>query len=193
MVALIIPTLAGVVIWRIIANRKKGNFTLERKAVYDMAMGWTDSTKLNRLAKVFDDEGLADQAKALRARAALPNQPQEVQDARQAVVKQALTSDNPPAIHGIADAFARNGAASTAVMLHNYADSVKMAQQINPVINGVVYKSGAAGAGWGADPAIGAAPRAPVGGGRVGGRPAPVARGGLLRGVTGVRMNQGGP
>lgn len=113
---------------------KKGVLTAERKLIFDAAMrDLTDPVKLRKLADAFDAEGLPDQAKQLRARAAMLEAPPSVQAAQQAAKAQALATTDPSkaaAVQNLANAFATQGDPSSAAQLSQAAQA--LASQPDP-------------------------------------------------------------
>jgi hypothetical protein len=113
---------------------KKGEMNGERKAAFALGMRLTDPVKINLLADAFDKGGLPDQAKQLRNRANLGNVSQDTQMQRAGILKQALNSTDPNAVDKIADAFEKQGAASTAKLLRDYAAGLRANSKIPPVV-----------------------------------------------------------
>lgn len=120
--------------WRIWKNRQSGAFTFERKLIFKNMLRSTNPTHLETMAKVFDKEGLPDQAKILRNRAQLRSHPDQVLQQRQEALKTALASNDPDAIDKIADNFALQGAVNTAQYLYQYAESIRTITKIPPMV-----------------------------------------------------------
>lgn len=123
------------ILWRYYAHKTNvGDLTPERQAVYSMAISFEkDPERLNRLADAFKEAGLFEQARALRNRAKLPTVPANVQLARAAALKQALSSTDPVAIRGLALVFESQGAGASAGILRDYAQGLEQALPIPPV------------------------------------------------------------
>lgn len=122
----------GYAAWRFFFA-KKGEMTLERKSAFATGMLLQDPAKLESLARVFDDEGLPDQAIALRKRAALVSMPPDKALTYSQVVKKALSSKNADAVDNVADQFENIGATSTAALLHEYANGLRAVQNVQPI------------------------------------------------------------
>lgn len=122
----------GYVAWRFFFA-KKGEMTIERKAIFNTGMLLQDINKLETLARAFDDEGLPDQAITLRKRAALVSMPPDQALTYSQIVKQALSSNNPDAVDSVADQFESLGATSTASLLHEYANGLRTVQNVKPI------------------------------------------------------------
>src|SRR5208337_1297317 len=101
----------------------------ERKAVYDSALrSLREPEKLNRLATVFEGEGLKNEAWALRQRARLRALPPEVKQARRRIFKSAMSSTDLGYIERIASAFEKDYCFDAANQLRNYAQDVRHGQ-----------------------------------------------------------------
>jgi hypothetical protein len=126
--------LEAIIYWVAEMGAKVGGLFRPRKrlstsaaAVHGEAMcWWTDPAKLTALADIFEKNGHPAEGADLRARAALPKSSAVHEDA----VRRAITSNNPAAIHGVADAFQKIGKGATAVFLHNVADGVEAAKEV---------------------------------------------------------------
>lgn len=124
----------GIVVWRLLANQQTGVLTVERKAFLRHALHWTDTAKLEKAAKLFDKAGLPDQAKLLRNRIQLRKQPKQVLQAREQVLKKALSSTDPNQLESFAKLFADQGATNTAELLQQLALGLRAAAGVQPVV-----------------------------------------------------------
>jgi hypothetical protein len=131
----LLPIAAGLIAWRVHTNKKNPTkLTPERQAIYSAGMTFLkDPTKLNKLADAFAKSGLKGEASALRKRAALPSLPKNLQVARQQALKDGLASKDPVAVNKLADAFEKEGAGSSAVMLRQYANGLATSTSVMPV------------------------------------------------------------
>lgn len=133
---MIIPLgIAAFIAWRLWRNRHgSGVLTFERKVIYRKLLRSTDSVTLEKFAKLFDSQGLKNEASILRNRALLRSHPDQVLQQRQNALKSALASNDPSAIEKIGDGFAQQGATNTAEYLYQYAESLRTLSAIPPIV-----------------------------------------------------------
>jgi len=103
-----------------------GVMTAERKSVYKNAIsgGVQDPGKLEELAKVFEQQGLREEGKLLRKRAALRRLPDEIKTARKEVFRKCLESKDKVGVLAIADAYENEGCTSAAQRIREYASGL---------------------------------------------------------------------
>jgi hypothetical protein len=128
MLQVLIPAAVVVLTVGVVLRRPKdyGVMTAERKGVYKNALagGIQEPAKLDELAKAFDQQGLREEAKLLRKRAALRRLPDEIKAARKEVFRKALESKNKPVILQIAQAYDEEGCTSAAARLREAASGL---------------------------------------------------------------------
>jgi len=108
------------------ALRKPKNYgvlTPERKAAYHNALSGAvkEPKKLDGLATAFESQGLKDEAKLLRKRAALRRLPDETKKARSEAFRKALASKDKIAVLRMADAYDGEGCTGAAARLREVA------------------------------------------------------------------------
>lgn len=128
MFGVIIPATVGVLAVVNYFRRPKdyGVMTAERLSVYNAALSGAlkDPNKLEALAGQFAAQGLKEQAKLLRQRAALRRLPEDVKKERQAVFRKAMASKNKAGILEVADAYDREGCTGAAMRLREKASGL---------------------------------------------------------------------
>lgn len=103
----------------------KGQMTPARQHLFETAYNeYRDPDKLRKLAKTYRDNGLPGPATLLEKRAALRELPEEVQIARRAAFRKAMSSTNPQAVNTLANVFEGQGAIGAAAALRKYAASI---------------------------------------------------------------------
>ena len=103
------------------AKKKKG-LTPQRQQIYQSAIkNEKDPEKLKTLATAFDKEGMKPYGDELRKRAALRSMPPAQQQAYGEAFAKGMTSQDPSAVHRLADAFHAKGAYGAAQHLRDYA------------------------------------------------------------------------
>ena len=107
------------------SRSSKGGFTSRRKEIFDAAYKCNDTYKMRTVADAFDKVNLPLQAKLLRQRASLRDQPKEVKDKRKAIFRKAMSSKNKIAVLKVAEAFESIGAIGAAAELRKYASGLK--------------------------------------------------------------------
>jgi hypothetical protein len=120
--------LMGMAIANVTPSNRKGVMTPKRQLIYESAIASTKSPDdLRALADAFDGEGLKPWAEMLRKRAALRELPQATRNARRAVFREAMASDNPDGIDKTAESFEHEGAVDAAKALRDHANAVRAA------------------------------------------------------------------
>lgn len=99
--------------------RNHGVMTPERQRVFQAALagGMQDPDNLDKLATIFRQSGLHEQAKLLHQRAELRRLPNELKLARRKVWRKAIKSTNRVAMGKMADAYDKEGCTSAAMRL----------------------------------------------------------------------------
>lgn len=106
-------------------RKKRRGMTPERVKIYEAALiSLKDAPRLETLAAAFQSEGLTEQAKLLRQRAALNAAPAEQKIERRRIFRQALCSRDPKAVVSVAAAFDKMGATGAAFTLRQYAAAI---------------------------------------------------------------------
>ncbi len=106
-------------------NKKSGVMTPQRQVIYNAALEHEkDPANLKALAKSFRSEGLIAQADLLEKRAALRLLPEPVQEARRAVITEALASNDPQFVAAMAGEFEAAGASGAAHSLRQHASGL---------------------------------------------------------------------
>lgn len=108
------------------------HMTREHEEVLEKALVSTNPAVIAKVADVFAGEGYPEAARVLRARASIQSQPGSE---RQADYRSALASQSPSDVRAIALQYAKKGQTFTARHLVNYADGLKKAQEIQPVVD----------------------------------------------------------
>ena len=121
-VAIVILGVGGYVKTR----KNRGEMTPERLKIFNAAISGAlkDPASLDKLAVAFSGEGLHEQAKLLRQRAALKRLPLEVKQARAEVWRRAIASKNKAGILQVAAAYDREGCTSAAMRLREIASGL---------------------------------------------------------------------
>lgn len=105
-----------------------GVVTPERQVIYETAMNEVlEPEKILKMAEAFDKQGLSNQAKLLRKRAALRTLPKEIKQQRKEIFQKAMEIKDPAkkdAIRKVAAAFHGEGAVGSAEALLRYAESL---------------------------------------------------------------------
>jgi hypothetical protein len=103
-----------------------GAMTPDRKSIYRNALagGVQEPEKLEELAKLFENQGLREEGKLLRKRAALRRLPDEIKLARKEVFRKALESKNKPGVLQVAQKYEDEGCTSAAQRLREYASGL---------------------------------------------------------------------
>jgi hypothetical protein len=105
-----------------------GELTPKRKLIFQRAMeSVKEPNELRTLAAAYESQGLKSEGLMLRKRAALRELPEDVQVRRRTAYRQAMSSDNPKAIDGVADAFMQESAYTAARNIHDHANAVRAA------------------------------------------------------------------
>lgn len=107
-------------------RKRRGEMTPERTKIFNAALSGAlkDPVHLDNLAAVFSGEGLYEQAKLLRQRAALKRLPPAVKQARAAVWRRAVASKNKQAVLAVAAAYDSEGCTSAAMRLREIASGL---------------------------------------------------------------------
>jgi cobalamin biosynthesis protein CobT len=107
-------------------DKQRGIMTPERTKIFNAAIsgGMADPDNLDKLAKSFEEQGLAEQAALLRQRASLKRLPNEVKLARRAIWRKAIKSKNRAAILRLAMAYDGEGCTSAAMRLKEIASGL---------------------------------------------------------------------
>jgi len=146
--------------WKPSAVRFAAKLPPAREAMFAHAMKGTDPAKLVDMADAFKKEGFTRESDQLRARANLRAHPKETLDKYAEILKKALSSTNVQAVEDVAEAFRKDGAASIADLLDEYAAGMTTLQSVPPV---VVPASALPPLAPPPSPAAPAAPAAPAG------------------------------
>jgi hypothetical protein len=103
-----------------------GVMTTERKAVYKNAIsgGVQEPEKLDLLATEFEKQGLREEGKLLRKRAALRRLPDEIKAARKEVFRKALECKDKPTVLKIAQVYDEEGCTAAAARLREVASGL---------------------------------------------------------------------
>jgi hypothetical protein len=110
-------------------NTQFGVMTPEREEVFANAMQFlTDPERMNKLAEVYQKEGLKFQAFLLRKRAQWRGRPADVRLAHENIFKKAMESENIKAILEVAKAFEEMTATVKAKQLREHAANVHQAE-----------------------------------------------------------------
>ncbi len=119
-------------------RKHRGEMTPERQKIFHAAISGAlkDPVSLDKLASAFSGEGLHEQAKLLRQRAALKRLPQHIKEARAEVWRKAIVSKNKAGILKLAGAYDREGCTSAAMRLREIASGLpdKIPEPEEPVI-----------------------------------------------------------
>lgn len=119
-----VAALGGFTWWRV-RRRKYGQFTEQRKKIFEAALNpkteIKDPAKLEALAKAFEKEGLGAQAEELRKRAKLKAAPAAVKQKYDETFRKALGSTDPQKVNAVSQAFHKIGAYGAAEKLRKYA------------------------------------------------------------------------
>lgn len=110
-----------------IKTRKlRGEMTPERLKIFNAAISGAlkDPASLDKLASAFSGEGLHEQARILRQRAALKRLPSSVKQARAEVWRKAIASKNKAGILVVAAAYDKEGCTSAAMRLREIASGL---------------------------------------------------------------------
>lgn len=114
-----------------------GVMTTERRSVYKNAIsgGVQEPEKLDQLAVEFEKQGLREEAKLLRKRAALRRLPDEIKAARKEIFRKALECKDRVTVLNIAQAYDEEGCTSAAARLREYASGLpdKLEPEVNEV------------------------------------------------------------
>lgn len=107
-------------------RKNRGEMTPERTKIFNAAISGAlqNPASLDRLASAFSGEGLHEQAKLLRQRAALKRLPPEVKQARAAVWRRAIVSKNKAGMLKLAAAYDSQGCTSAAMRLREIASGL---------------------------------------------------------------------
>jgi hypothetical protein len=120
-------------------RKSRGEMTPERLKIFNAAISGAlkDPASLDKLASAFSGEGLHEQAKLLRQRAALKRLPLAVKQARAEVWRRAIASKNKAGILQVAAAYDREGCTSAALRLREIASGLpeKIPEPEEPIIN----------------------------------------------------------
>ena len=134
MVVLVPIAAAAFAAWRWRQNHRAGVLTKERIAIFKAAMATIeDPEKLNRLAAVYEREGLLDYAGQLRARAELPGKSEAEKSVMQEELKAALASKDQASVLAAAERFKVRGAANTEALLRQYAAGLAASRAVPAV------------------------------------------------------------
>jgi hypothetical protein len=105
--------------------RRVSALTPARKVVYEAALqSVKDPIELRKLADVFDEVELTDEAEVLRKRAQLRELPAEIQDKRRDAFRKAMSCLDPVKVIECADAFSECACFSAASNLRKYASGL---------------------------------------------------------------------
>lgn len=106
-------------------SKKSGVMTPQRQVIYNAALEHEkDPANLKTLARAFRSEGLVAQADLLDKRAALRLLPDAVQEARRAVITEALASNDAGYVAAMAGEFDKVGASGAAHSLRQHASGL---------------------------------------------------------------------
>ena len=107
-------------------KKDRGVMTPERLKIFTAALNGAlrDPTSLDKLASAFSGEGLHEQAKILRQRAALKRLPPEVKEARAVVWRRAIVSKNKAGVLKVAAAYDAEGCTQAAMRLREIASGL---------------------------------------------------------------------
>lgn len=107
-------------------RKNRGEMTPERLKIFNAAISGAlkDPASLDKLASAFSGEGLHEQAKILRQRAALKRLPMAIKEARGVVWRRAIKSKNKAGILKVAAAYDREGCTSAALRLREIASGL---------------------------------------------------------------------
>lgn len=107
-------------------RKNRGEMTPERTKIFHAAISGAlkDPASLDKLASAFAGEGLHEQAKLLRQRAALKRLPPHIKQARAEVWRKAIASKNKAGMLKLAAAYDQEGCTAAALRLREIASGV---------------------------------------------------------------------
>jgi hypothetical protein len=110
--------------WR--RKKNRGVMTTERVKIFNAAISGAikEPQGLEKLANSFSGEGLYEQAKLLRQRAALKRLPLPIKEARREIWRHAIQSKNKAGILNLAAAYDREGCTGSAMRLREIASGL---------------------------------------------------------------------